>query len=227
MGKRQEKKVLKALQEGPLKVGDLIVELGYDPVIDYWDRAIGIETRASFSGSAEQAALVDLIERNEVKYRRDRCQDVWYLLPGQRLPRVKGLSIPNFGTMCRRVYRHLSKALINRRPVGKDAVWHTFEICGDQLLKIHTEVSGSPHEHFCYEHPDFGVTLCLESNGFSLADGDPICNWCFNTFTKHYPGDVDPAVIARRIVKESKRLLREEHIEEEGLVKELALKGDG
>jgi hypothetical protein len=43
--------------------------------------------------------------------------------------------------------------------------------------------------------------LTAEVDGWELADGDPICNWCFNTFTEKFPHDVEPQALLDRMLR--------------------------
>lgn len=190
-----KRKVLRALESGPAKSSEIQERCGYDPVASYWDATVGIETRTSWQGSPEQKALGKLVAARDVLCRRDRCQNVWYLLHGQRLPRIEGPSIPAFPTLCRQIYELLSPKVCNiqrRKILKKDDVWHTFILAGLDV------------------NDDFGVTLQMDSGGWSLADGDPICNWCYQTFNVVYPFDTDPAALARRIEKELRRVDKED-----------------
>lgn len=58
------------------------------------------------------------------------------------------------------------------------------------------------HEFTAKEKPHHCVTLQREEDGWHLRDGDPICNWCFNTFDKRYDFSTSPEVIAHRIRRE-------------------------
>ena len=47
---------------------------------------------------------------------------------------------------------------------------------------------------FAEFHP---FTVLVKDDGWELADGDPVCNWCFNTFFKSFDHDTP----AKKIVK--------------------------
>jgi len=194
MSQSAEKAILKALKKGPMHPIELMEAFAYRPLINEIDRALRINSRDDWDGSSEQKALGELVESGEVRYQRDRQQTVWYLLPGQELPDVEGPSVPSFRSICQKIYDLLSDTEVDQShlaDIGSDDCWHEFMESGGE---------GS-------------LTLELEGDGFSLADGDPICNWCGNTFTEHYPEDVDPATIVKRIVhelREQERLYREE-----------------
>ena len=175
-----KQKVLSRLSDGPKKSGDLIESLGYDTNRLWLDRAIGDNQRGSWDGSSDQKALSRLIESGEVLYRRDRAQTVWYLLPGQRLPRCKEPAVMPFPKLVKALYRLLGGAVSDKRDeVGPDDAWHEFE---------------PPNR-------DGSCTLTNEGDYWELADGDPICYWAGLTFCKEYAYDISPAVIAKRIVR--------------------------
>jgi hypothetical protein len=46
------------------------------------------------------------------------------------------------------------------------------------------------------------ISLTQEDDGFHLRDGDPICNWCGNTFDQRYPLDADASKLAARVLRE-------------------------
>lgn len=182
-------KILTLLAESPIKAGDIIEALGYSVTDLLISRAIGdsFKRRGCWDGSPHQKALAKLVDSDAVLCVRDRSQDVWYKLPGQKLPPCDKPARRSFANMVCAVYRSLpdkvaGKNIEPKRDIGIDDVWHSFA-----------------------EYEFLGVTLSIEGDGWELADGDPVCNWCGQTFTKKYPADVDPAIIARRIVRELKK----------------------
>lgn len=181
MGWKQ--RITEVLADKPLVIGDLIERLGFDKgaaSLDYFTRCSdGLKPlRGSFLGSQAQRVLGTLVKSREVIHRRslDLCN--WYKLPSQRWPKAATRRKRTLKSLLMEVLALLPEETDIERPdcneVEDDDLW--VELCPFVLSAI--------------------------SGGWELADGDPICNWCFNTFTVEYPLDVDAKVIARRIRKE-------------------------
>lgn len=181
-----KKKILDVLAEKPLVVSVLIDRLGFSlesTGMDASTRYVGglKPLHGSFLDSTAQHVLGRMVRLGDVHYRRASNLSNWYGLPGQPWPRS---SRPRKRTLDR-----LLKEVFSFLPAVAIAVIDAPSEIGEADMWV----------EFC------PFVLLMTEDGWELADGDPICNWCSNTFTKKYPMDVDPKVIARKIVLELKK----------------------
>ncbi len=175
--------ILKVLRKKPLRSGDLIAALGFDGVMSVIDVATRVTEglkplRGSFLDSTAQRVLGRLVHHGEVIWQRAANMDNWYRLPGQKFPR---LAAPRKRTL-KDLVREIRKIL----PANAGVEWTSVDSMGDVDVWV----------EFC------PFVLSMEEDGWELADGDPICNWCGNTFSNKYPMDVDAKVIVRKIRRE-------------------------
>ena len=73
-----------------------------------------------------------------------------------------------------------------------------YELLDGIILKEEFGKNDAWHEFYDLEG-NHSITIQIESDGFHMLDGDPICGWCGNTFDKKYPFDVSPSTIANKI----------------------------
>lgn len=84
---------------------------------------------------------------------------------------------------------------------------HLISLVTDEMLKSFN-ADRNEWEDSIYEiQPDSDwvefcpFVLMAVPEGWELADGDPICNWCCNTFTERFPRDVETQEILDRMLR--------------------------
>jgi len=177
-----EDKIVAALKSGPKKTGDLIEALGFDCQSTYFDnltRMTGVvkPLHDSFVDSPAQRALGRMVKKGAVGWQRASNLDNWYKLPGQRFPRE-----------AKRRTRTL-KALVTE----------VLDLMHDWAIEEQIHIDIADNDCWVAFSP---FVLSEHEDGWELADGDPICNWCGNTFEKVYPMDVPAEVIVRKIKRQ-------------------------
>lgn len=186
MKKKWNDKIKTVLAAEPMRTGDLIVGLGFDvgqTCIDRMTRvADGLKRlRGSFVGSAAQRELGRMVEGGEVIWRLASNQDNWYGLPGQEFP-------PDAAPRTRTLRSLVDEVLALLPRAKRESLLKDGGIEGPNII-------------------EFGLfNLSAVEEGWELTDGDPINGWAFMSFHKTYPIDVDAAVIARKILREWKRV---------------------
>lgn len=177
-----KERILKALSDKPLIIGDLIKKLGYSLGATGLDVATNINNMlkplaGSFIDSLEQKELGVLVKSGDVHYIRAKNMDNWYKLPHQKWPEEVEIR--------ERSLKQIMDELINKIP---DDIK-----CKIELNNISNIKDGDLWVEFC------PFVLSAYESGWELADGDPNCNWCGNTFTQVYDFDVDVEEIIDKI----------------------------
>jgi len=147
----------------------------------------------SFYGSQAQRVLGGMVRRGEVEWQHAANMDNWYGLPEQEFPE---------GTAPRkRTLRSLMGEILSL--MSEEDFYGKEEIDARPDFQVKDEWV----ENFAEIKPDDAwvefcpFVLTMHEDGWELADGDPICNWCFNTFTEMFPMDVEAATIVERMKK--------------------------
>ncbi len=99
----------------------------------------------------------------------------------------------------KRTLKQMTKAVLKLLPPRFTHVW-----VRDKKVPIENKTIWNT-----IEDDDVWVDFCpfvlsRTKKGWELADGDPVCNWCGNSFTKIYPVDVDASVIAKKVMQQWK-----------------------
>lgn len=190
--KRIKKKILSVLADGPMASGDLVAALGFSAEASLFDAQTRFSNMlkplsGSFIESSEQAVLGDMVSSGEVRWRQAENMDNWYALPGQRFP-------------CKERKRSL-----------KSLVKEVLGIAGVKLRKKIEDFAGEKCKEIvsAIEKDDCWAevgpfVIEKREEGWGLLDGDPICNWCGNTFDKDYLMDVEAAKIVRKMQSQLK-----------------------
>jgi len=89
------------------------------------------------------------------------------------------------------------KALMNRLlPLVTDEMLKSFDADRNEWEKNVNDIE--PCDAFVEFCP---FVLTASDGGWELADGDPICNWCCNTFSEEFTHDVAPQAILDRMLQ--------------------------
>lgn len=187
--------VLNALrQSGPMRTGDLISALGFDSdatVSDIMTNVVrGLEPLSgSFRNSDAQSALGEMVESGTVVWRRAANLDNWYRLPEQDFPPEAAVRKRSLRQMMAEIVAALPSDFLDRFPESKR---------DQRLPKLGNIGQDDVWVDFC------PFVLSAVAEGWELADGDPICNWCGNTFRRVFPLDVEAIEIAKVILSKSR-----------------------
>ena len=171
------KKEIECALTRPMRIGELLLCLGFDEGATFFDVTTNLGNmfkplNGSFVGSQAQRVLGEMVRKGYVEYQRAANMDNWYGLSGQRFPRVARKRSRTLREMAVAVYA-LTGDLVREKP--------DFDGIGDADVWVEIEP----------------FVLSLHEKGWEVADGDPVCNWCFNTFEKVFPMNVSPIKIAR------------------------------